>query len=130
MSDDDKEIGLFDYVNSINNKNYIFNEETYNKKNYAQYVINTAFSYFPDTVLYANEMNKYKVSDRQHYDFLYHTIRKYKRFSKWHKKPKEEELKLISDYYNVSLREAKEMRTILTDYEMEKIAMSKGGEVK
>lgn len=125
---DDKELGLFDYVNSINNKQFIFNEETYNPKNYNQFVINTAFSYFPDTVLLANEINKYQgVTDKQHYEFLYHTVRKYKRYSKWNKKEESAVLKDISEFYGISLREAKEMHSIIPETELERIKYRKGG---
>jgi hypothetical protein len=123
----EKEISIFDYVNSINNKEYIFNEETYNKKAYSQFVINMAFSYYPDTVFLVNEINKYSnVTDRQHYDFLYHTVRKYKRYSKWNKKSNEDDAKAVSEFYGISIREAKEMMSILPESEMERIHKRKG----
>lgn len=124
---EEKEYGLFDYVNSINNKEYIFNEETYNKKNYSQFVINMAFSYFPDTILFVNECNMLpNMTDKQHYDFLYYTIRKGKRFSKWNKKSNDEELKAVAEFYNIGIREAKEMRSIIPESEMERIMNRKG----
>jgi hypothetical protein len=128
---EEKEYGLFDYVNSINNKEYIFDEATYNKKNYSQYVINTAFSYFPDTVLYANEINKYpKATDKQHYDFLYHSTTKHKRYSKWNKKITDERVKQVADYYDIGLKEAKEILSILPAELIDRIENMKGSIIK
>lgn len=124
---DDSEYGLFDYVNSINDKNFIFDETKYNPKNYSQFVINMAFSYYPDTILFANECNMMpNMTDKQHYEFLYHTIRKGKRYSKWNKKSKDDDIKAVAEFYNISIREAKEMRSIIPDSEMERIMNRKG----
>ena len=124
---DEISYGLFDYVNSINDKNYIFDEATYSPKNYSQYVINTAFSYFPDTIFYANEANMMRnLSDKMHYDFLYFTIMKKKRFSKWNKKSKSDYLDIVSEYYDISPREAKELLDIIPLEQLEKIKNSKG----
>lgn len=124
---EEKKLGLFDYINSINSKEYIFTEDA----DYTSFVVGTAFSYFPDTVFIANEINKYQnVDKKQHYDFLYHMIRKGKRYSKWHKKSKSEDVKLISEYYNISEREAELYVKLMTDEQIKKLETMHGGVIK
>lgn len=109
----------FDFVNSINytkidivstSENPVKAEKLYNP-----YIVNKSLSYFPDTVLYCNEMNKYSQLDHYlQYSFLIHSIRKNKRFSKWHKAEVDEDTQLISDYYKCNIRKAKEIQLILS----------------
>lgn len=113
----------FDYVNSINNKTEVEDFEEYNR-----FVIDLAFSYFKDTILIVNELNKYsRIPNEQHYDFLNNVVSKKKRFSKWHKKELDDDLNLIQELYNVSLTKAKQYRKILTKSDMEYIRNMKGG---
>jgi hypothetical protein len=93
--------GLFDVVNDINFKTGEWDEET--KKLYAPYMINRALSWFGDTVQYANLMNQNSHLDpKLQYDFLQATIKKGKRFSKWHKKHSDEDIDRIKDLYHVN----------------------------
>ena len=56
------------------------------EKSYAPYLTNKSLSYFTDTLLYANEMNKYHFLDNKlQYEFFLNSIRKKKRFAKWAK---------------------------------------------
>ena len=66
----------FEFVKAINNKTDIMRDDL-DEKAYNSYMINRSFSYFPDTVLLANEMNIYQnlVSKLQN-DFFLNTIRK------------------------------------------------------
>jgi hypothetical protein len=49
----------FDFINAINfTKKDLFSEDPMAKKDYAPFIINRGLGYFPDTVLYANEMNR------------------------------------------------------------------------
>jgi hypothetical protein len=53
---------------------------------YVPFMINRGLSYFPDTVLFANEMNMHPgLPPKMQYDFLKNGIRAKKRFSKWQK---------------------------------------------
>jgi len=79
-------------------------------------MINRGLSYFSDTVLYANEMNRYPgiPRDWQFYFFL-NTIPKKKRFSKWAKKDAEtKSIQLVKEYYGYSDEKAKEALTVLS----------------
>lgn len=119
----------FTFINSINNKDYIFDEIS--EKEYKPFMVNNGLSYFPDTVLLANEMNKCpSIPNKAQYDFLYHSVSKRKRFSKWVKKEEAtDNLQLIMDYYEFSETKAKEALSILTDAQIDeiKISMEKGG---
>ena len=59
------------------------------EKKYPPYIINKGLSYFSDTVMYANEMNRlHGASKHMQFSFLLNTIRPKKRFSKWLKASK------------------------------------------
>ena len=120
---------IFEHIHAINNKIYSFND-TIEKKDYNQFIVNKGFSYFKDTVLYANEMNiNPPRQDKQHYDFLFYGVSKDKRYSKWFKKDKDEDIELIVEYYGVSLAKASEILTLLNEDQIDeiKIRLEKGG---
>ncbi len=79
-------------------------------------MVNRGLSYFPDTVLYANEMNKFHHLDsRLQYQFLINTIRKRNRFSKWNKSIESENLNAIKKYYNYSNEKARDVLPLLSN---------------
>lgn len=109
----------FDFVNAINYTkiDVISTSENPEKaeKLYNPYLVNRGLSYFADTVLYCNEMNRYHELDKKpQFIFLLNSIRKNKRFSKWHKAEVDEDTQLISDYYKCNIRKAKEIQLILS----------------
>ena len=108
-------MNFFDYLNNINNsENDIMHTED-DRKAYNSYMINRGLSYFPDTVLQANLMNmNYHTDVRLQYDFLRSSVRKKKRFSKWFKAEKQDNLQMIADYYNCSLQKAKDYVSLLS----------------
>ena len=76
----------FDYLNSINDTKKDIMVDDLAEKDYNAFMVNRGLSYYNDTVIYANEMNKYaQVDSRMQYDFLKQIVRKRKRFSKWNK---------------------------------------------
>jgi len=86
-----------------------------NEKDYSSFIVNRGLSYFPDTVLYANEMNKYHHLDsRLQFDFLINIIRKRNRFSKWNKSSESEDIKAIKKYYNYSNEKARDVLPLLS----------------
>jgi hypothetical protein len=118
----------FDYVNDISyNKENLFNSTT--EKEYNPYLTNKAFSYFIDTILYANEMNKAVVDPKLQYDYYFYSIRKKKRFAKWHKPESDETVKIISKAYNININRAKEYAALLSedDISMIKEIINNGG---
>lgn len=124
----------FDFVNAINYTkiDVILQSESPEKaeKLYNPYIVNRSLSYFPDTVLYCNEMNvRNHLDNKLQFHFLLNSIRKNKRFSKWHKAEVDEDTQLISDFYKCSIRRAKEIRTILSTEQLKQLKehMHKGG---
>ena len=111
-----KKRNVFDYVKSINDKKYIW--DNFSDKEFDPYIINLAFSYYLDTLFFANEMNKYpKLSNKQIYDFLYFGISKRKRWANWNKqdKNKQEIIRKLSEFYNISENEMSNIIRIIGD---------------
>ena len=114
----------FDFINAIcENKKNLF-QDPQAHKDYEAYIVNRGLSYFPDTVLYANEMNQHhQIAKDWQFSFFLNIISKKKRFSKWNKKEaKTEALVLVKEYYGYSNEKAKEALNVLTE---EQIAMIK-----
>ena len=115
----------FDFINDINfgKKNLLKDDEKgILEKEYNSFIINRGLSYFSDTVLYANEMNlRHELDKKMQNDYLLHSIRSKKRFSKWAKSKKEERVDLIKQYFNYSNQKAREVLDIITDEEYNQI---------
>jgi len=116
----------FDFVNSINftKKNLMrgSDNDELSEKSYAPYLTNKSLSYFTDTLLYANEMNKYHFLDNKlQYEFFLNSIRKKKRFAKWAKADSNDDLVMISEYYQISLSKAKDAIRILSHEQLSTI---------
>jgi hypothetical protein len=121
----------FDFINAINDTKKNLFEDPQASKDYSSFMINRGLSYFPDTVLYANEMNRHSTIpvDWQFFFFL-NTIPKKKRFSKWSKKDKEtKSIQLVKEYYGYSNERAKEALSVLSDDQLKQIEekLQKGG---
>jgi hypothetical protein len=95
---------------------------------YSPYIINKSFSYFLDTAAQANQMNMYPSLDKDmQFDYLYHTVRQMKRFSKWVKKIQDDDLTLISEYFKVNRSKAIEYKSFLSEEDLNYIKNMKGG---
>lgn len=124
----------FDFINAISHtkKNLLVgtDNDELAAKDYNSFIVNKGLSYFIDTVQYANDMNMYHNLDSQlQFRYLLNTIRPKKRFSKWVKKQKFEDAKLISEHYGYSLAKAEEVIKILSDEQIRiiKQTLDKGG---
>jgi hypothetical protein len=79
-------------------------------------MVNRGLSYFPDTVIYANEMNKFHHLDsRLQFDFLINIVRKRNRFSKWNKNVESEKLQIVKEYYGYSNEKARDILPLLSN---------------
>lgn len=123
----------FDYINSINftKKNIMVGTENDDlaEKAYVPYITNRTLSYFTDTLLYANEMNKYTGLDNKlQYEFLLNSIRPKKRFAKWSKPEQNDDLDIVSEFYNYSLPKARQALNLLNENQLRVIreSMTKG----
>jgi hypothetical protein len=113
---------LGDYLNAINytKEPLLDTEDESVEKGYTPFVVNRCLSYFIDTVLYANEMNRRPETDKKmQFDYLQKSIRKNKRYSKWLKQESVENLDLIKQFYGYSDAKAKEVMDILTPKDIE-----------
>jgi len=85
------------------------------QKSYEPFIVNRGLSLFPDTVLYANEMNRLALLEKApQFLYLLNIIRPRKRYEKWIKKTAMDDEKIVADYYNISLRKAKDAIKVLT----------------
>jgi len=122
-------VNPFDYVNSINyTKKDVMTKET--EKVYNSFMVNRSLSYFSDTILLANEMNRYHHLDsRLQYQFLINIVRKRKRFSKWVKPELENDLESVKEYYGYSNEKARQIMPLLSPSQIQQIKekVNKGG---
>lgn len=102
---------LTEFLNSINQtKENLINKDYKVEKDYVPFVINKCLSYFPDTVFYTNRMNQSPGIDKKlQYDYYLHSISKRKRFSKWIKPEKNEDVEIIKQVYGYSDTRAREV---------------------
>jgi TATA-binding protein-associated factor Taf7 len=120
----------FDFLNSItyNKQDLIVDDET--EKGYNAFLVNRGLSYFQDTVLLANEMNRnHHLDGKLQYDFLRGIVRKRKRFSKWAKKEKVEKIDVIKEYYGYSDAKAESVSDLISPEQLDymRSKLSKGG---
>jgi hypothetical protein len=106
---------LKDFLNSINdNKKNLMDEDELCERLYTPFIVNRCLSYFNDTILYANEMNRNSHLDKKmQYDYYISSVRKRKRFSKWLKRESTSELDFIKQHFGYSDRKALEAMEIL-----------------
>jgi hypothetical protein len=120
-----------DFVKSINEtKVNVIDEDPTAERDYVPFVVNRNFSYFPDSVLHANELNALPHADHKlQYDALLNSIRAKKRFTRWLKPEANKDLDAIKEYYGYSNQRAREALAILTGEQLSFIheKLDKGG---
>lgn len=114
---------LFDFLNSINTTKEYLLVDAQAEKDYIPFMVNRGMSLFQDTILYANEMNRYPdIPKKLQYEFYINSIAARKRFSKWPKKLKEsDDLKVVAEHFKCSYEKAKTYLSILTQTQVEEI---------
>lgn len=104
------------------------------EKQYLPFYVNKSLSYHMDCLGYAQEMNRYPSLDKKlQYDYLFYSIKKYKRpFKKWLKQNEIEDIKNLMQYYKISKDKAKEVYGFFPQEELNRIAeiLDPGGFVK
>ena len=123
----------FDYLNSINLTKQDIMVDDICEKAYNSFMVNRGLSYFADTVVIANEMNKHhQIDNKLQYHFLINMVRKRKRFSKWAKANKESDIDAVKEYYGYSNEKARQALTLLSPDQITiiKNKVSKGGRRK
>lgn len=120
----------FDFIKAINETKENLIVDELSEKDYVPYIVNKGLSYFPDTILYSNEMNRLHLLDSKvQFQYLLNSIRPRKRFSKWYKNELTEDLKVISEYFGYSYTKAKQIQNLISSDQlnMMKQKLQKGG---
>ncbi len=123
----------FEYLNAINTTKKDIMVDDVAEKAYTPFMVNRGLSYFPDTVLFANEMNlNHHLDNRLQFDFFINIIRKKKRFSKWAKASELENIDVIKEYYGYSNEKAKSVLSLFDNNQINEMKnrIYKGGKRK
>jgi len=107
-----KEYSPFDFMNaaSFSKEDLIRESENPEKTEplYNAYIVNRGFTNFEDTILHANEMNqRHHLFLGAQFDYYRGALRKRKRFSKWPKAKKSDDLDAIQQVYQCNRTVAK-----------------------
>ena len=116
-------IDLKDWLNSINlSKEHLIDEDPGVEKEYPSFIINKCLSGQMDSLMYANEMNKFpQLEKRLQYDFYINSLRKRKRFSPWLRKDKIKNIEAVRRYYGFSTEKAEQALNILSNEQLDYI---------
>jgi hypothetical protein len=124
----------FDFLKAINESKKDLMTDTENdtlaEKAYTAFIVNRGLSFFPDTILYANEMNRlHNLDNKPQFAYLLNSVRSRKRYSKWLKNELDEDIKIISEYYDYSYAKAKQVASLITPEQLKTIKqkLEKGG---
>lgn len=105
----------FDFIKSINDKNYLMVSPEIEKQ-YNPFIINRGLSQFIDCVPFVQKLNVYnKLSKKLQYDYLYYSVRKGRRMSKWAKEEKYNNIEFIIKHYKCSKEKAVDILDRLTE---------------
>ena len=112
--------GAWEFIAAINSSKDIIKSGEQQEKNYDPYITNRNYSLYVDTILYANEINKcYQLDKKLQFDYYLNTIRPMKRYAKWLRKEKAEDIADIMTYYKVSFSKASDISKVLTQEQKE-----------
>ena len=106
------EYNPFDFMNAVSfsKEDIIGNSDNpdMTEKEYIPYMVNRGFANFEDTILHANELNqRAHLFNRAQFDYYRAALRKRKRFSKWPKADKNNNLDAIQQVYSCNRTVAK-----------------------
>ena len=94
---------IWDYVNAVTHSKKDIWEST-SEAEYDNFTMNRAISMYVDTVLYAQEMNRYPdIAKKLNFDYYINSLRPMKRYSKWPKKQKDDDLEAVKAYYGYNV---------------------------
>jgi hypothetical protein len=124
-------VNPFEFVTSINaTKINLMDKDADNENKYNSFLVNRSLSYFPDTVIMSNEMNRlHHIDNKMQYDFLINIVRKKKRFSKWDKPEERTDIECVKKYFGYSESKAKQVVGLLSESQITTIKskVSRGG---
>ena len=121
-----------DYLPAINytKKNLMDSDDPMWKKKYNAFMINKVLSFFSDTIMMANEMNRnYILDNDMQFQILLNSIRSKKRYSPFLRASKLRNIEIVKEYYGYNNEKAKVALDILTKEQLKLIKekLYKGG---
>jgi len=124
----------FDFINNISSSRTSLWEES-SESEYNSFMVNRGLSQFQDTILYSQLLNEHcqYLTNRQQYDFYRLAINnKKKRFAKWHKAKKRDDLSELAEFYGISVRRLEQYLELMSESELTEMTnmMYKGGREK
>ena len=106
----------FEYVNAINYIKKDIMVDDIAEREYNPFIINRGLSFFMDTIFQVNELNRnHHLDSRLQFDYLLNSVRKKKRYSKWLKPEKLQDLDVVKEYYGFSNEKAKDALSTLSE---------------
>ncbi len=123
-------MGPFEFIKAINSNKNVMKNDLLAEKEYIPFLVNRGLSYFQDTILQVNEMNRCHYLDKKlQFDYLLNNIRPRNRWSKWLKPSKIENLEIVKTYFGFGNEKAKDALEVLSDTQIEEIKtqLTKGG---
>jgi hypothetical protein len=120
----------FEFLKSINSSKKDIMVDDDAEKGYNPFIVNRGLSQFLDTILFANEMNRYHHLDNKlQFHYLINSIRKGKRFSKWAKADSLDNIEVVKEYFGYGSERAREALRLLSDEQLIELKnkVDKGG---
>jgi hypothetical protein len=121
----------FEYVRSYSDKQGDLMLTEKDEEDYTPFTINTIMSLMPDTIFFANEINRmWRLDNKLQHDFYYCGIPKGKRSYKWQKKEIDhDDILLVSEFFTINKTKASKYLEILSVDQLKIIRekMDKGG---
>ena len=115
-------MGPFEFIKAINSHKNVMKNDLLAEKEYIPFLVNRGLSYFQDTILQVNEMNRCHYLDKKlQFDYLLNNIRPRNRWSKWLKPSKIENLEIVKTYFGFGNEKAKDALEVLSDTQIEEI---------
>ena len=115
------------FISDISDKKqYIFDASDIQlEKEYDPFLTNRNFSHFPDTVLFANDINSsYNLHPKLQYDYYFYSIKKRFRRSSWYKQTKDDDIKVIMKKYKYNRKRAEEVLPMLSKEQLNELKQS------
>lgn len=102
---------IWNYVNALSEtKDRSVLDDPDFQKEYKAFIVNRALSYHSDSVLHANMMNERPwLEPALQFHFLLNTLRPRRRIAKWIKPTDSDDVAAIAEYYEISLRKARDL---------------------
>lgn len=119
-------MSVFDYVNSINAGTPDMMDGSKRgdqvEKDYNAFMVNRALSYFVDTLFHANALNQaHHLDNKLQYSYYVNTVRPKVRRSKWAKRVKEDDVKLVMECYGYNMQKALDALSLLNPEQLEQL---------